>query len=298
MPSTTIRHGWFGTQVAVALAVLLVGGHASGADLPDGVSLRAVVDSTSVYANDPLVLKCVLRNEGKQAITLFGPFDPRFGGVRIEGLPPGAKEFKPLSALEEEGGHFVRPKRWPLEPGQAVVCYARVFGGMATAGKWQVRIRVKINDKEVTSPVVTLTLAERPEKHRNILTESFSDIYGCVLRGVDCEPEDFRKAVELKDVFGDSPVGREIAQVQVLHALDNAGSARARALVLEDVQKHRTKLGLVAREYFDLATASVLIGHKEYDKAKSLLEGIPDPSHRQATLLATILADQPKKQKK
>jgi hypothetical protein len=54
------------------------------------------------------------------------------------------------------------------------------------------------------------------------------------------------------------------------------------------LNKHRTDLSPVAREYFDLLTADVLFERKEYIEAKKLLETLPERIHHRDSRLNTL----------
>jgi hypothetical protein len=286
------------SRFVVATIVVLVGGSVAGAaDPPAGASLSVAVDTPSIYAGDPLLLKCILSNDGKQAVSFRGGFSSRSAGVQIEVLPPGAKEFRRTEAIGE-GTVFAVKRKWDLPAGQKVVCYSQLVGGFSVAGKWQIRIKATVDDKEVTSPPVSISVAERPEKARRAFEDFKSEIRSCVWMGEYVKPDELEKALEAREVLGGSRAAQAVTEAQVLRALRMAGSARARVLALEDVGKHRDKLGTVDREYFDLRTADVLIHLKDYEKAKALVEGIKDPSDMQIDLLTRILAEtQQRKQK-
>jgi hypothetical protein len=287
---------WLGGPCWVALAIAVGTGPATVAadPQPDTVTLSVVIDTPSIYADDPVLLKCVLRNDGKQGVSVFGAFDPLrstlTSGARIEVRAPDTKDFK--SALTIGAGRaFIVPKHWELRAGETIACYPRL-GCVPTPGKWQVRVRITVDDKEIVSQPVTVSVARRPAESRKLLEEYDSAVGKCFALHGHIDVEDLQKALM---ALAGSEAGRAITEAQLLRALRTASAARARALALDDIKKHRDGLGPVTREYFDLSTAQILIGHKDYDRAKALLDAIPDPSNMRGSMQLEIRRAEEKK---
>jgi hypothetical protein len=299
LPSATGRVWLGGTCLAVLALALGVCRPAVADDpQPGAVTLNAVIDTPSIYADDPLLLKCVLRNEGKQGVSVFGSFDPIYStlnsGARIEVRDPDAKDFKPIRTIGE--GRFCGGgKSWEFKSGQAIACYPQL-GCLPKPGKWQVRVKMTtVDDKVMISQPVTVSVAKRPEKTRKLLEEYGSEIRSCMRWEDSVDAADLEKALVAKEALAGSELGRAITEAQLLRALRTAGAARARALALDDIKKHRDKLGPIAREYFDILTAQILIGHKDYDRAKPLLDAVPEPSYLRDRARAEIRLTEEKK---
>jgi hypothetical protein len=296
LPSVTDRMWLSGTCLAVFALALGTCRPALAVDpQPGSVSLSVVIDTPSIYTDDPVLLKCVLRNDGKQAVSVFGSFESRTSGVAIEVRAPDAKDFQWTRAMGEGRVFVGGGKPWELKPGQVIACYSRL-GCLPTPGKWQVLVKkATVDDKVMVSQPVTVSVAKRPEKARKLLDEYSSEIDSCVRWNGYVDAEDLEKALEAKEALAGSEVGRAITEAQLLRALRTASAARVRSLALDDIKKHRDGLGPIAREYFDLSTAQILIEHKEYDKAKALLDGIPDPSNERGLMQFEIRLAEEKK---
>jgi hypothetical protein len=270
---------------------------------PSTVTLNAVVDSTSLLVDDPLLIKCVLKNEGQRAVRLGLPFSSFASGVRFEVRSPNAKEFTRVLAADEGVfcGVFVFgiSKGWELPVNTTVVCYSHLHwkseqegGGpvFSAAGKWQVRMAVTVDGKVLTSDPVPISVVSRDQRDEKGFREAMQSVGLCLASSGWLSQDDLKRALEAQEYLGSPDASRVIAQARLLRDLRHAGPAKARTMAIIALKRFRSELGPVSREYLDLLTVHVFLhDRKEYDEAKSLLDTITDISVRREQLRAVLL---------
>lgn len=260
------------------------------------VSLVVVPAAEAIRAGDPLLLKSVIRNDGKGDVPMSGSFHTDTKGLRIEVRRPDGKEFERFQALGDGRAFYGPPPEWKLKAGKTVACYSHVYltGTATKAGTWQVRVVSKADGKEVVSPTVTIAVTECPEKAREAMREYGAEIDRCVESGI-VQVDTLAKALEAVEALGPCEAGRAVTQARILRDLRDAGSARARALALDELKKYRDGLSPVAREYLDLLTAKVFLDQERFEDARPLLDAVKDPSIKSGGLRAQLYAHDQKK---
>jgi hypothetical protein len=256
------------------------------------VTLTLVPAATSIYVGDPLIVKGVLTNRGKPAVTLSKPFGAYYGGVRFEVCPPDGTLFERVMAVGE--GRFCGMIKGKIEVGAStsVVGYERLYWERgkpvcSTAGKWRVRTLVTIGDEVVASEPVAITATNPSERVKKAFAEH-SDLISQRLVSWVSSADDLKAMPGARDRLEGSYAAQIIAQSLLLCALDSAGSAKARQFALDAIDKHRATLSPVAREELDLLTAEALCSHGDYSAAKKRLDAIPERSHVRDGLRGTV----------
>jgi len=253
--------------------------------MPAGVSLTVAIDSTTHLAGDPLLVKGILKNDGKEAVWLPNSFESEWAGVFIEVCPPGSKEFRRANAVNE-GLRCGPPRRWELGPGKSMVCYSYLLEGgregsaFSTKGKWQVRMSVKVHGSTVTSAPVVVSVVPRTEREQDALIESNETVSLCLSSWSYIGEDELEKALDCLRQLGSSDAARAITQAQLLRELHYATAAKGRAIARANLAKYRSKLDPIAKEMLDLLTADILLRRHEFDEAKTIIEKITDRSHR------------------
>lgn len=262
---------------------------------PEQVTITVVPATTSFYAGDILLIKVVLKNNGKTPVALAQPFSADWRGVRAEVCPPGETAFTRADMFGEGSSCGLTDKKSEVPAGTSIVCYERLFWNRAprlgpifpTAGKWQIRISVTIGEAVITSEPVELSVAAPPERIKKALSEEIRSI-GLALNGQQPTEEEVKLMLNARDPLGGSNAAKIITQARVLRELLEAGSGKVRQFALAAAQKHRADLSPVTQEEFDLLTAEVLCRLKEYDQAKKIVDAITESSEKRNFLLASI----------
>ncbi len=256
------------------------------------VVLTVVPATTSLYVGDPLIIKGILRNKGKEAVVLPRAFDASWGGVRCEICPPDVTTFE-RTFLSWEGLKCGQPAKVKVGAGESVVRYERLSGRgplaptFHTAGKWRLRLAITTGDEVITSEPVTLEITT-PSKQLKKALDDYAHLIERRVASWASNEEDLKVVPEAQDRLAGTNAAQLIAQARVLRDLEFAGAAKAHRFAMEAVTKHRATLSAVAREEFDLIAAKLLCERREYRDAKRLVDPISESSRERDWLRAEI----------
>ena len=246
----------------------------------------------SLYEGDVLIVKCVLRNQGKEAISLSKPLDAHWAGIRFEASPPKDQSFARLYALGEGLGCGI-PVKIQVGAGESIACYERFHAAgkshpfFSTQGKWQLRALVTLGDAVLTSEPVTVEVVAAPDHLKRDFKEHAKLVHGLLVTWDSSEDEliAMRKA---KGRLAGTSSARVLSQSVALNDLRNATAARVRLLALEAIDKSRVDFPPVEREYYELLTAQVLVRDKDFGNAEKILKELQRSTQRDALRYAIL----------